>query len=126
MQLMAVIFVFSLLAAATGQAAQSNNQPSCEVPSNPSSGVTPPHIIDSPGPDFPPGAEADRREKLVILSVIVGTNGRACGPEIKQSPGPDFDRAALNALRHWQWKPAMKSGKPLAVSISVEMHFRKS
>jgi TonB family protein len=124
-RLITLAFLLSLVGAATAQADKPSDQQACEVPANPGSGISPPRIINSPGPEFPHGADADRREKLVVLSTIIGTNGKACGPEIKQSPGPEFDRAALNALRDWKWKPAMKSGKPVAVRIFVEMHFRK-
>jgi TonB family protein len=63
--------------------------------------------------------------KTVVLLIVVGTNGRACGPQVKQSAGPEFERAALRAIRDWRWKPAIKEGSPVATRIAVEMSFQK-
>jgi TonB family protein len=88
---------------------QSNLSPTCEAPANPGRGITPPRVISAPGPDYPKGTN-DSRPEAVVLEVIVGSNGRACDPQVKQSPGPEFERAALDAIRGWKWKPATRDG----------------
>jgi hypothetical protein len=83
--------------------AQSDTKPkveqSCEVSVNPGHGITPPRLISSPGPAYLNGASDSHGAKVVILAVVVGSNGKACDPQVKQSPGPEFERAALDAIR---------------------------
>jgi protein TonB len=110
--------------------AQSDAKPkvpqSCEVPVNPGHGITPPRLISSPGPSYPNHASEDHRAKVAILALVIGSNGRACDPQVKQSPGPEFERAALDAIRDWRWKPASRGRTPVAVSITVEMSFQST
>jgi protein TonB len=100
--------------------------PSCEVSVNPGARIIPPRVISSADPIYPGLGSADHHPKVVLLAVVVGSDGRACGPQVVRSPGPDFERAALSAIRDWRWKPATRDGKPVAVSISVEMEFQST
>lgn len=110
--------------------AQSNTQSkpaeTCENPENPARGIVPPRLVNSSDPAIPRSAGKGIQPETVTLTVVVGSNGRACGPEIKSSPGPEFERSAMNAIRHWKWKPASREGKPVPVRISIEMNFQKS
>jgi hypothetical protein len=36
-----------------------------------------------------------------------------------------FERAALDAIRGWKWKPATRDGAPMAVRITVQMTFKQ-
>lgn len=118
----------AVLAATT--LAQSNTKPkppeNCEAPENPARGITPPRLISAPDPAYPRGVREEAGPQTVTLSVVVGSNGKACNPQVNDSPGPEFERAALDAIRDWRWKPGSREGKPIAVQITVEMTFQTS
>ena len=97
---------------------------SCEAPVNPGHGISPPQLINSPGPAYPNGANDSHLARVVILAVVVGSDGKACDPQVKESPGLEFQRAALVAIHDWRWKPASRAGTPVAVGITVEVSFQ--
>ena len=86
-------------------------------------------MISSRAPESPyanhPGAHIYTDKQVVVLSIIVGTNGVACNPQVERSARADFGKAAVDAIRDWKWKPAMSGGMPVAVRILVEMTFPK-
>jgi protein TonB len=126
-RLVAQLLISVLAATAMAQSNGKTKPPeSCETPENPGHGITPPRLISAPGPNYPLMASENARAQRVALEVVVSSKGRACGPQVKQSPGPEFERAALAAIRDWKWKPATKSGTPIAVRITVEMSFQTS
>jgi protein TonB len=125
-RLIAALLISVLAATSTAQSdAKAKLPENCEAPESPGHNITPPHLVDAPGPEYPLMANESPRAKTVVLLVVVGTNGRACGPQVKQSAGPDFERAALRVIRDWKWKPAIKDGVPVAFRTAVEMSFQK-
>src|SRR5450755_3233165 len=119
-RIVARLLICSLAAISTAQSdAKAKVPQTCEAPVNPGHGIAPPRLISSPGPSYPNDASKDHRAKVVILAVVVDSNGRACDPQVKQSPGAQFERAALDAIRDWRWKPASRGGAPVPVSITV-------
>lgn len=116
--------VFLLICAVAAVA--STNSGTCETPVNPGTGITPPRIVSSEGPAIPNSMDTGSRAKVVTLGVVVGSNGKPCNLEVRQSAGPEFDRAALDAVARWKWKPATRDKKPVAVHIFVEVSFLKT
>lgn len=90
--------------------------------------VTPPAA--APGernapPDYP--AESRRRgeEGVVRLTLRIGSDGRVESAEVTGSSGyPALDRAALDAVRRWRFRPAVQAGLPVAASLGTAVHFR--
>ena len=90
--------------------------------------VTPPAA--APGernapPDYP--AESRRRgeEGVVRLTLRIGSDGRVETAEVTGSSGyPALDRAALDAVRRWRFRPAVQAGLPVAASLGTAVHFR--
>jgi protein TonB len=44
---------------------------------------------------------------------------------VERSLTPDFDKHAMDAVRQYKFKPAMRLGKPVAVSIRIEVNFKR-
>ena len=118
-------FAVCLLICGVAAVASANSE-TCETPVNPGPGITPPRIVSSEGPAMPNSADTGLRGKVVMVGVVVGTNGKPCNLEVRQSAGPEFDRAALDAVARWKWKPATRDKKPVAVHIFVEVSFLKT
>lgn len=125
-RLIAAVLISVLTANSAAQSdAKTQHPENCEAPESPGHNITPPRLLDAPGPEYPLMANESPRAKTVVLLVVVGTNGRACGPQVKESAGPEFEHAALRAIRDWKWRPATKNGAPVAFRTAVEMSFQK-
>jgi protein TonB len=54
----------------------------------------------------------------------VDEEGRITGTSIKQSSGhPDLDKAAINAVNKWRFKPAVRGGRKVRASCVVPFNF---
>src|SRR5439155_1793835 len=59
------------------------------------------------------------REGWVALSYIVSPEGKVIEPMIEDSSGiHEFERAALNAVKDWRYKPATLNGEPVEQSMT--------
>lgn len=87
-------------------------------------GVSAPSPIYKPEPEYSPEARQAKLQGTVILSLIVGTDGRTHAIRIARSLGLGLDERAIEAVRQWLFEPAKKDGKPVAVAVDVEVSFR--
>jgi TonB family protein len=60
---------------------------------------------------------------LVVMRVVIGTDGKPHNLNVTSAPNHDFDEAALDAVRQWRFKPATCDGEPMEKEISVEIDF---
>lgn len=60
----------------------------------------------------------------VTVDLIVGTNGRVQSAVVYESDSPGFDEAAVEAVLKWQFKPALKDGKPVPAKMRVPILFK--
>lgn len=86
-------------------------------------GVTAPKVIYDPEPEYSPEARQAKYQGTVILSAIVGPDGRPRFLRIQRSLGMGLDEKALEAVRTWRFSPATRGGTPVAVQIEVEVNF---
>ena len=84
---------------------------------HPGNGVSLPVVVKEVHPDAQTAAD-------VLLDCVVREDGAVSDVEVKSSPDAKLNQAAIQALRQWTFKPGMKDGKPVPVSISVEISFR--
>ena len=88
------------------------------------------HGISAPVPMKTPQAKYTReaRERKVqgvcFVSLIVDANGVPQNPRIVRPVGYGLDAAALDAIRKYRFKPAMKDKKPVPVMMTIEVNFR--
>jgi len=86
-------------------------------------GVTAPKVIYDPEPEYSPEARMAKYQGTVILSAIIGPDGRPRNLYVQRSLGMGLDERALEAVRTWRFSPATKDGNPVAVQIEVEVNF---
>ena len=61
---------------------------------------------------------------MVLVSVEVGTDGRASDVTLARSSGfPLLDAAALQAVRRWRFEPAQAGGLPVSSRVEVPVRF---
>jgi TonB family protein len=87
-------------------------------------GVTPPHVIDAPDPEYPPEARAAGHQGTSILSLTVGTDGRPRDVTIVRKLDTELDESAVAAVRNWRYQPATKNDQPVEVDIHARVRFR--
>ena len=86
-------------------------------------GVTAPRVIEDPKPEYSDEARKAKFEGTVVLWLIVDSSGKPRDLRVARSLGMGLDQKALEAVRLWKFKPAMKDGSPVSVEVNVEVNF---
>ena len=86
--------------------------------------VSAPRAKHSPQPEYSKQALDAKYQGTCVLGMIVGTDGIPRDVKVTRSLGLGLDEKAIEAVKQWKFKPAMKDGKPVAVQISVLVEFR--
>jgi protein TonB len=87
-------------------------------------GVSPPRVTYSPDPEFSEAARKAKYQGTVVLSLIVGADGRTHDIGIRRSLGMGLDEKAIEAIQRWKFEPGRKDGIAVAVLVNVEVNFR--
>ena len=72
---------------------------------------------------YPEGARKSGVAGFVHVTLQIDEDGKIVDSKIKKSLQPDCDKAALEALKAVNWKPALKKGKPVKVWVTVPVKF---
>ena len=59
-----------------------------------------------------------------MLGITVDERGRVRDVHVTRSLDKRLDQNAIDAVKQWKFKPAMRDGKPVAAFTSVEVDFR--
>jgi periplasmic protein TonB len=87
--------------------------------------VSGPVALVTPEAEFSDEARRAKYQGVVMIAMIVDANGNPENPRVVRSLGMGLDEKALEAVRKYKFKPAMKDGKtPVPVMITVEVNFR--
>jgi len=73
-------------------------------------------------PVYPPEAQANRVQGVVIIETIIDPDGLVVDARILRSI-PLLDEAALDAVRQWKFTPTLMNGAPTAVVMTVTVNF---
>jgi protein TonB len=71
---------------------------------------------------YPKVAQMANVEGTVVISAMIDVDGRVTSPRVVQSI-PLLDKAALDAVRQWEFKPAMRDGRAVPVSVTLSVEF---
>jgi protein TonB len=88
-------------------------------------GVSAPVPIVSPEAEFSDEARRAKYQGVCLVSLIVDAQGNPQNPRVIRALGMGLDEKALEAVRKYKFKPALKDGKtPVPVMITIEVNFR--
>ncbi len=87
-------------------------------------GVTAPQLIQKVDPEYSEDARKAKHQGMVVLSVVVETDGRVHGVRVVRGLGLGLDEKAIEAVRQWKFKPGLKDGRPVPVEAQVFVNFR--
>src|SRR5271168_2105702 len=76
---------------------------------------TPPSLIYRSEPEYSAEATRARVQASVMLSVIVGEDGKAHDIHVAKGAGFGLDEMAIEAMDKWRFNPATHEGHPAAV-----------
>lgn len=81
-------------------------------------------VISAKPPKYPIESRRKREQGTVVLTVLLSTAGGVSEISVSRSSGSTrLDKAALDAVRRWQWSPTVVNGEPVAVKGIVEIPF---
>jgi len=100
--------------------------PKVTPPAAPASqpGFVQPSVLTRTLPGYTAEARAKKIEGAVILSALVGPDGKAQDIQIVQSLDPDLDQKAIEAVGQWTFRPGTRDGVPVKVRAQVAVNFR--
>ena len=90
----------------------------------PGGAVSAPVPIVTPEAEFSDEARRNKFQGVCMISVIIDAHGNPWNPRVIRPLGMGLDEKALEAVRKYRFKPAMKNGKPVASRIAVAVNFR--
>jgi TonB family protein len=91
----------------------------------PGNGVTLPTVVKEVKPGYTKEAMAAKIQGSVWLECVVTPEGDISDVTVTRSLDAEhgLDQEATKAAKLWKFKPGMKDGKPVAVSITIELTF---
>ena len=104
-------------AVAALQEAQGQNPPP------PDTGVRPPTLLSKVAAEYTPEAREAKVTGEVEILVTVLVDGTVRFEKITKSLGYGLDEACADGVKRFKFRPAMKDGQPVAVSVSLLCNF---
>jgi TonB family protein len=83
----------------------------------------PPKALKITKPEYPDAAFAKKVEGTIVLEILIDAGGRVAKARVITSIAA-LDAAALECVRAWEFKPAVKDGRPVAAIARAPVGFR--
>ena len=95
-------------------------------PVMPTDDMTMPELVTKIDPIYPSDARDSGVDGKVVVQAVIRENGTVGDVQVLTAiPGwPSLDRNAIEALREWKYRPALKDGDPVSVYSTVTIQFR--
>src|SRR5262249_23576777 len=87
-------------------------------------GVSAPRLLFQVDPEYSEEARKAKYSGVVVLSIEVDQTGRTRNLRVAKGVGLGLDEKAMEAVKHWRFKPGFRNGKPVIVRAQVEVNFR--
>lgn len=98
--------------------------PPASAPAPVASGTSAPVPLSRPAPTYPRDALRRNIGGTVRVEVTVATDGSVERLDLVEGSGNrDLDRAALEAVRRWTFRPATRDGQAVSANVVVPLEF---
>lgn len=115
------------LAAATGVAFEVSSPRKLRVicPVALKGGMTPPERIAKVEPVFPTEETPSGIARRVLLQAVIDTVGDVTYVTVLRGVigHPAFEESAVEAVKQWKYRPALRDGKPVPIYVTIEIEF---
>jgi TonB family protein len=88
--------------------------------------VSAPQLVSAPDPEFTDEARRVNYGGICVVSLIVDTQGNTQRIQVLKHLGMGLDEKAVEAVKHYHFKPATLGGKAVPVEMDVEVTFHIS
>lgn len=88
-----------------------------------SAGVVRANCISCPQPTYPAVARAVHQSGTVVLDAVISKAGTIENLQVLSGPQL-LQRAAMDAVRNWRYKPTVLSGQPVEVQAEINVVFK--
>lgn len=85
--------------------------------------MDPPLVLHRAGAEYSDEARAARLQGSVLVSAVIGEDGRPRALRVVKPLGLGLDEKALAAAANWDFLPALKTGQPVAVECTFDIGF---
>jgi protein TonB len=93
------------------------------VPAFAQSKIDPPVPVRTVPPDYPEDLRKEGAMGIVVVKCTVDVQGNVIDPEVEKSTNTGFDKAAVEAVKKWKFKPAKLDGNPVSRKVSIPIKF---
>lgn len=74
-------------------------------------------------PNYPSELKREGVQGLAAVSCVIDETGNVISSKVTKSSHPGFEKAALDAIEKWKFKPAKKDGKAVKVRVTIPFRF---
>lgn len=85
--------------------------------------VKAPILVERVDPAYSAEARAHRISGIVIVEALIDRSGNVAEVNVLKPLPFGLDRAAVDAVKQWKFKPATQNGKPVAVLFNLTVNF---
>lgn len=82
-----------------------------------------PSPIKTVRPEYPRDLKKDGISGLAAISCVIDEEGKVIGAKVVKSTHPGFERAALEAIERWRFKPGKVAGTAVKVRVTIPFRF---
>jgi protein TonB len=86
--------------------------------------ISTPALLHRVEPEYPVIAVSARLQGISILEAVVDEQGRVTDVRVLRTANPLLDRAAIAAVRQWQYAPLTLNGIPASFVLTVTLTFK--
>lgn len=109
----------------SASATQPGSNAGAETAAAPSGPTADAVLVKAAAPHYPPAAVRARQQGWVVVSFTVGADGKTSDVKVVDAqPRRIFDRAAIEAVEHYEFKPAVRDGVPVASARQQRIEFK--
>lgn len=87
---------------------------------------TPGRLVTRVQPVYPEGSKLIRDSGVVVLQVVIGTDGWVHGLQVQSAPSTLLAASALAAVSQWRYQPYLLKGKPVEVKTTINVIYSLS
>lgn len=99
------------------------NTGDAEGPLQIGNGVSSPKKIYTPQPRYTEEGRQARIQGTVILQAVIDADGRVQDVKVLKGLPMGLDQSAIDTVKTWQYEPALRDGKPVAVYLNLLINF---
>jgi TonB family protein len=86
--------------------------------------VSAPKLVFAPDPQYSEKARQAKYQGVCVISLMVDAQGKLKRVQVVRHLGMGLDKKAVEAVKKYRFEPAMRFGKPVAVTVNIEVNFR--